>query len=359
MRRNRKLFEGLFDEFEDVFTVEDEMESLDNIVKYQNRVTSLLDCKDIEDINTYLIEKMDLINLIMQICNIVYQNGLNTMIEDKLKPFIDEGKIGNIRCYGNCSSSYWARTEKTELRITVYLFNDEGIYLYFKEKVDNIPGLTYRNKPVTASYIYLTNRDENIKINIGYTIYNRVAKMTSRYGHEQMRYSRSQGKMVPIETGDHPKLQQMKKEYNARLWQDIHIDIENYLQDQFNNVLHTDKIFAELEAPGKVYKVVQKDYDRMEKIFSDSTWNQIKYKQILAGFDKITNPNKLLARIVAYFIAAKNYKAKAQIFKITEDILLTYFFCDKNWRTRDAYDLTKQMILKIKDFHELHLKYRI
>ena len=162
----------------------------------------------------------------------------------------------------------------------------------------------------------MTDENKDKSINLGYQIINRVAKTTSRYGLAQTRYSKSQGKYVPLETGDHPKLQQMKKEYNAKLWENMNDNIFDFLQNQFNNILHTDKIFAELEAPGKVYKVVQKDYDRMENLFSDSSWKQTKYNQILTGFDKITNPNKLIARIFAYFIAAKNYKAQDQIFQI-------------------------------------------
>ena len=346
----KSLLEGLFDDFGELFAVEDDMESLEKITTY--KINSLMECNSIEDMNTYIMEKMNLIDIIEQVSNIINQAGITRKAEEDLKSLKDEGKI-NVDYYGN--SYYWYDGEP-ELRVKVYLFNDKGITLYFREKTDEIPGLVYRNKPVTATCIYMTDENKDKSINLGYQIINRVAKTTSRYGLAQTRYSKSQGKYVPLETGDHPKLQQMKKEYNAKLWENMNDNIFDFLQNQFNNILHTDKIFAELEAPGKVYKVVQKDYDRMENLFSDSSWKQTKYNQILTGFDKITNPNKLIARIFAYFIAAKNYKAQDQIFQIDENLLLTYFFGHAIWSSRRSNDLRTQLILKMKKYPELHLK---
>ena len=53
----KSLLEGLFDDFGELFAVEDDMESLEKITTY--KINSLMECNSIEDINTYIMEKMN------------------------------------------------------------------------------------------------------------------------------------------------------------------------------------------------------------------------------------------------------------------------------------------------------------
>ena len=342
----QKLNEGLFDDFEDLFDIDD---STDELMAAQNgQKTSLLECESINDINDYLIDHFKLINTIKEVADIIFHTGFSSShgIKTELNPLVQSGKISNVETYGN---SYFD-DGNIEIRLTINIISGYGVNLIFKEGPSQaIPGLTYRNKPVVAPYIYFklnTYKHSSEEIICGYEIIKRT-------NSGNYRWSTSQQKRVPVEVGDHPKLQSMKQQYNNNIWLNIEGKIRELLLDYFNNVMNTSKIFAELEAPGKVYNIKQKDYDRMDNCFGAG---RKKLNDILSGFDKITNPDKMLKRVAAYFIAAKNNNAPDQMFKLNDDILLMYFFKDPDSSSKWAHDLRTQIILKLKNFPELHLK---
>ena len=91
-------------------------------------------------------------------------------------------------------------------------------------------------------------------------------------------------------------------------------EIYDALLKQVEKVFNTQRITDELTCTGKVYKVVQKDIDRMNKCIDTRNFS---------GFDKITNADKMVARLAALFICAKNRNIKDLQLQFNDDILLT------------------------------------
>ena len=88
-----------------------------------------------------------------------------------------------------------------------------------------------------------------------------------------------------------------------------------------------------------------------------------------SGFDKITKPEKMIARVTAFFIAAKNKGYERYEFKLNDEAIFNYMFNIASTRTsytsygnryngnkQHTYEYTVQMLLKIKQFPTLHLK---
>lgn len=351
------LLEGLFDDFDDIFT---DGEDLEDTINKAVQYNSLTDCNSIEDVENYIINKFDIIDTIVKICDIIRANNLfdKSSAEDVIKPFkqlIESGKIGVEPKHFYYRSYYDKKDYDRKIYITINIFNGQGIKLVFKQAQKEFPDIIYRNKPIRCEYTYFTSyynddiigkEDENMYIIFALTHYKRQP-----INSHSARFSKSQQTYVPVETGDHPKLTQMKDDYINNM--DLYGKINEFVLKYFEDILHIDKMLNELKIEGKVYPVVQKDYDRMINCFS---WSDKKRSQALAGFDKITKPEKMIARIVAYFIAAKNTNSSDSMFQLNDDTLFSYLFYNPKWKSRWSNNLTLQMLTKIKDFPSLHLK---
>jgi hypothetical protein len=57
------------------------------------------------------------------------------------------------------------------------------------------------------------------------------------------------------------------------------------------------------------------------------------YTENFSGFDKITNADKMIARITAFFIAAKNLGYKNYELKLNDEAIFNYMFNDASYRT--------------------------
>ena len=139
-------------------------------------------------------------------------------------------------------------------------------------------------------------------------------------------------------------------------------EIYDALLKQVEKVFNTQRITDELTCTGKVYKVVQKDIDRMNKCIDTRNFS---------GFDKITKADKMVARLAALFICAKNRNIKDLQLQFNDDILLTIILGHKIYnksytRQRGRYGGYRinmsskedfiNILRKLQKFPTIHLK---
>ena len=85
--------------------------------------------------------------------------------------------------------------------------------------------------------------------------------------------------------------------------------------ERLNEIFQFDRIAEELTCTPKIYKVTQKDIDRMDKCIRTNEYQ---------GFDKITKSDKMVARLAALLIVGeKNYGW--QPLKLNDETLLRLF----------------------------------
>ena len=86
-----------------------------------------------------------------------------------------------------------------------------------------------------------------------------------------------------------------------------------------NYIFQFDRIAEELTCTPKIYKVTQKDIDRMKKCI---------YTREYSGFDKITKSDKMVARLAALLIVGEDYGWEP--LKFNDETLLRLFTKNKN-----------------------------
>lgn len=107
------------------------------------------------------------------------------------------------------------------------------------------------------------------------------------------------------------------------LGDDYSIDYDtlfNKISKYLNSIFQFDRIAEELTCTPKIYKVTQKDIDRMDKCI---------YTRDYSGFDKITKSDKMVARLAALLIVGEK-KYGWEPLKINDETLLRLFSKNKN-----------------------------
>lgn len=129
-------------------------------------------------------------------------------------------------------------------------------------------------------------------------------------------------------------------------------EINMALREQVETVFKTKRLADELTCTGKVYKVTQKDIDRMQKCLLTGKYN---------GFDKITKSDKMVARMAALFICAKNMGYKDMQLSFNDDILISAITGARSYRTSRSMYMNKRqdyinVLKKLQVFPDIHLK---
>ena len=284
MNKNiKKLLESLFDDdFDDIYVddTNSDTQEVSQMIKDNFKITSLAQCDNIDEVNEYFINKYDLVN-----------NVLNTItdIMSAIK------KTHHFPYAIDCD-----QFNNEQIKITVEETNySSDIFrkYYFKcvigdnfiFNIEQIPyEITYRNKPKEfsawcVSFPYTKDKIILSVCNIPDNMNTAVNKFINKYNSTQFDIKSQQSEI-----------------YDALL-------------KQVEKVFNTQRITEELTCTGKVYKVVQKDIDRMNKCIDTRNFS---------GFDKITKADKMVARLAALFICAKSRNIKDLQLQFNDDILL-------------------------------------
>ena len=345
----QRLVESLFDDdFDDIYQPG---EDVDDIIKEKYTIKSFAECSDLNDINFYLTESFQLdtilIDLIFDI--IVYMKNKKSNfalsdLDNVIKKYKDKGQIIADR-------TGWY-SDKNEYQITIPIFERKGLSFKIKEGYKLFNDIIYRAQPVFSYYLSMSDmNDENEIMLCLNPLYNEVRGVGIK------KYS------IHVKNAENQKLINLKEDYSEKLQENLDDKLRNFIYNYLTNNLHTDRVLDELTREGKDYEVKQKDYDRMVKCLRTENFS---------GFDKITKPDKMIARVAAFFIAAKNLGYKQYEFKLDDEAIFNYMFNNAADRTsytpysyrsrysssykKHKYEYTVQMLLKIKQFPTLHLK---
>lgn len=278
MNKNiKKLLESLFDDdFNDIYVDDSATQEVSQMFQDNAKITSLAQCDDIDEVNEYFINKYDLVNNVLNTIT-----DIMSAIKKTHFPYaIDCDQFNNDYCKVSLDRDYATLKENKYFRCVIgdnFIFN-----------IKRVPyEITYRNKPKEfeawcVSFPYTT--DEIILSVCTDNMNTAVNKFITKYNSTQFDIESQQSEI-----------------YDASL-------------KQVEKVFNTQRITDELTCTGKVYKVVQKDIDRMNKCIDTRNFS---------GFDKITKADKMVARLAALFICAKNRNIKDLQLQFNDDILLT------------------------------------
>ena len=216
------LVESLFDDFDDIYNADEDIEAK---IQQLYKIKSLAECTTIDEINTYLFDKIN--------DDIAKENGQSL-----------EQWLSSINPY-NCNEiKYFNFGEKIRLSCTQ----------------DKSPEIMYRGK--------MTTFPNTVWIEV-FSVYIRKDKIVWEVGTKDVS---SQAKKV-IDT--------FNKENNEVRYTNIINEILNVIQISYK----TERLYEELTCTGKVYKVVDKDIQRMTKCLSTGNYD---------GFDAIKKPDKMV-----------------------------------------------------------------
>lgn len=282
------LVESLFDDFDDIYNDDTDNEEVSAKIQQLVKIKSLAECTTIDEINTYLFDKIN--------DDIAKENGQSL-----------EQWLNSINPY-NCND--------------IKDFNFGGKIKLSCTK-DKSPEIMYRGKMTTFPNTVW------IEVIIGYI---RKDKIVWEVCTKDVS---SQAKKV-IDT--------FNKENNEARYTNVINAILNNIQSSYK----TERLLEELTCTGKVYKVVDKDIQRMTKCLSTGNY---------AGFDAITKPDKMVARMAALFICARKQGYTNMTLGFNEDILLRVITGYSPYRTR--YNQRGDYIgvlTRLQKFPTLHLK---
>ena len=272
MNKNiKKLLESLFDDdFNDIYV--NDTQEIPQIIQDNSKITSLAQCDNIDEVNVYFINKYDLIN-----------NVLNTITDimsavqkhSKLPFTIDCDQFNNEQrniSVQRANSCYFKCVIGGSFTFEIYLIPYEAVY---------------RNKSREFRAWCVKFPDVNDEIVL------RIDQNSS--------YTAPVNKFIESYNKTYFDINEYQKQ------------IVEVLMESVEQVFNTQRITEELTCTGKVYKVVQKDIDRMNKCINTRNFS---------GFDKITKADKMVARLAALFICAKNRNIKDLQLQFNDDILL-------------------------------------
>lgn len=279
------LVESLFDDFDDIYNADEDIEAK---IQQLYKIKSLVECTTIDEINTYLFGKIN--------DDIAKENG------QSLEQWLDS--INPYNCYDIKDFNFGG---KIKLSCTK----------------DNSPEIMYRKKmttfPNTVWIEFITG-------------YIKRDKIVWEVGTKDVP---SQAKKV-IDT--------FNKENNEDRYTNVINAVLNIIQSSYK----TERLLEELTCTGKVYKVVDKDIQRMTKCLSTGNY---------AGFDAITKPDKMVARMAALFICARKQGYTNMTLVFNEDILLRVITGYSPYRTRfNRYGDYIGVLTRLQKFPTLHLK---
>lgn len=327
MNKNiKKLLECLFDDdFDDIYIDDADTQEVSQMIKDDAKITSLAQCDNINEVNEYFINKYNLVD-----------NVLNTITD--IMSTIKKSKISYVSI--NCeqfNNDYCKVTFVDDYMSNSYYFKCT-IGDSFTFNIKKVPyEITYRNKhkKVEAWCVSFPNNNDEIILQICYMNGNMntpLNKFINNYNNTQFDINIQQSEI-----------------YDA-------------LIKQVETVFNTQRITDELTCTGKVYKVVQKDIDRMNKCIDTRNFS---------GFDKITKADKMVARLAALFICAKNRNIKDLQLQFNDDILLTIILGHKIYSrsfnrysrrygqsviNMDSKEDYINILRKIQNFPTIHLK---
>lgn len=343
MNKNIKLLlESLFDdEFDDLYN-DDASNKTSELISNATKITSLGQCDNQEEVNEYFINKYDLnnqvINTVVAVMNEIDRctdNGFfwtSKMDKDKLS---DKNKMVII----NRNSVIDPETGKFQevYYFICYIGSEQSKKIEFTIKQEPYT-ITYRNKEkVLKSWAVVFN-------NFG-TDYKVIWKLI-KYPSTPLRRPGDKDKNAPI----NKVIDKINQEQFSNVNKKIN-EISIALKGQVETIFSTKRLADELTCTGKVYKVTQKDIDRMDKCLMTGKYS---------GFDKITNPDKMVARLAALFICAKNRDYKDMQLSFNDDILISVITGKNPYRiSRNIYYNRQdyiQVLKKLQLFPDIHLK---
>lgn len=329
MNKNiKKLLESLFDDdFNDIYVddTDSDTQEVSQMINDNVKITSLAQCDNIEEVNEYFINKYDLVNNVLNIITDIMSAIKKTNMSYKS---IDCTQFDNDYCKVLLDRDYATIADNYYFRCAI---GDKFIF-----NIKRVPyEITYRNKPkkFEAWCVSFPNTTDEIILSVCADNMNTaVNKFITKYNSTQFDIKSQQSEI-----------------YDALL-------------KQVEKVFNTQRITEELTCTGKVYKVVQKDIDRMNKCIDTRNFS---------GFDKITKADKMVARLAALFICAKNRNIKDLQLQFNDDILLSIILGHKIYnksytRQRGRYggyriDMSSKedfinILRKLQNFPTIHLK---
>ena len=282
------LVESLFDDFDDIYNDDTDNEEVSAKIQQLVKIKSLAECTTIDEINTYLFDKIN--------DDIAKENGQSL-----------EQWLNSINPY-NCND--------------IKDFNFGGKIKLSCTK-DKSPEIMYRGKMTTFPNTVW------IEVIIGYI---RKDKIVWEVCTKDVS---SQAKKV---------IDAFNKENSEARYTTVINAILNNIQSSYK----TERLLEELTCTGKVYKVVDKDIQRMTKCLSTGNY---------AGFDAITKPDKMVARMAALFICARKQGYTNMTLGFNEDILLRVITGYSPYRTRfNQRGDYIGVLTRLQKFPTLHLK---
>lgn len=344
MNKNIKLLlESLFDdEFDDLYN-DDALDKTSEQIANATKITSLGQCDNQEEVDEYFINKYDLNNQV-----------INTVISvmDEIDKCTDNGFFWSSRFDSNkLSDEHRMVMPRSNSFINPTTRKYEEVYNFdcyigskeskdFKFTIKQEPySITYRNKEkVVKSWTVVFNgKEENYKI---------IWKLIN-YPSILIRRPGDKDKNAPI----NKVIDKINQEQFSDVAKKTN-EIDTALKEQVESVFKTKRLADELTCTGKVYKVTQKDIDRMQKCLLTGKYN---------GFDKITKSDKMVARMAALFICAKNMGYKDMQLSFNDDILISAITGARSYRTSRSMYMNKRqdyinVLKKLQVFPDIHLK---
>ena len=276
---------------------------------------SLIGCRTKEDVITYIRQETEIPNLIKamvaEIKNICYGRNyivstteiagiIANLYENRFKDItVTRGYSGNI----NIDIIF----RDLEYHMQLDLINHQNNYTNSNKRVD-IPG-----EDITCTLCTLTDHRPNamgLDFVTGYTKTN-GSKARSATVVEKI------------------------KDFADNMVTDVKVD--KFIDELISNYFHAQRIADELTHEPKPVEITPKDISRMKNIINQGTSMQYQ------GFDAITDPKKMVARIATLFIIAyKHHITRINIADLNETDLLKIFTDAKVYGKNGRYYHTKE-----------------
>lgn len=274
MNKNiKKLLESLFDDdFNDIYVDDSATQEVSQMIQDDAKITSLAQCDNIDEVNQYFINQYNLVdnvlNTITDIMSAVQKHSELPFTID-CDQFNNEQRNISVQRANSC---YFKCVIGGSFTFEIYLIPYEAVY---------------RNKSREFRAWCVKFPDVNDEIFL------RIDQSSS--------YTAPVNKFIESYNKTYFDINEYQKQ------------IVEVLMESVEQVFNTQRITEELTCTGKVYKVVQKDIDRMNKCINTRNFS---------GFDKITKADKMVARLAALFICAKSRNIKDLQLQFNDDILL-------------------------------------
>ena len=274
MNKNiKKLLESLFDDdFNDIYVDDSATQEVSQMIQDNAKITSLAQCDNIDEVNEYFINKYDLVNNVLNtITDIMSAVQKHSELPFTIDCYQFNNEQRNISVQ-RANSCYFKCVIGGSFTFEIYLIPYEAVY---------------RNKSREFRAWCVKFPDVNDEIFL------RIDQSSS--------YTAPVNKFIESYNKTYFDINEYQKQ------------IVEVLMESVEQVFNTQRITEELTCTGKVYKVVQKDIDRMNKCIDTRNFS---------GFDKITKADKMVARLAALFICAKSRNIKDLQLQFNDDILL-------------------------------------